>query len=217
MSLFSPLYTTSSDASDPSFTPLFRLLSDWDDYSREVAPSGRRGTRHSQMRSFVPKFDYRETEQGYELHGELPGINKENIHIDFTDNQTIIVKGKVERSYEAGTPPAGWVTGPSASGAITEGGEKPHKATVEDAGDDGEGSATQSTGQGEVAKKEEKKGPANNAKYWVSERSVGEFSRAFQFPTPVDTEGVTASLKDGILSIGVPKARKPASRRITVQ
>lgn len=214
MSFFSPFYTTSD--SDVSFTPLFRLLSDWDDYSREVAPSNRRGGRRSgHLRTFVPRFDFRETDESFELHGELPGITKDNISVDFTDSQTIVIKGKVERSYEAGTPPAGWVTGSTMRGAITEGGNG-HKATVEDVAEEGESSTAPATEKGQVStKKEEPVG--DRAKYWVSERSVGEFSRAFQFPTPINPDGVSASLKDGILNISVPKEKKPAARRINVQ
>lgn len=32
-------------------------------------------------------------------------------------------------------------------------------------------------------------------RYWVSERSVGEFHRSFAFPARVDREGVEANLK----------------------
>jgi len=214
MSFFSPFYTTSDP--DVSFTPLFRLLSDWDDYSREVAPATRHGGRRSHLRTFVPKFDFRETEDSFELHGELPGITKDNISVDFTDNQTIVVKGKVEKSYEAGTPPAGWVTGPTARGAITEGGNG-HKATVEDVAEEGESSTAAAAEKGQVSTTKKEEPAGSKSKYWVSERSVGEFSRAFQFPTPVNPDGVSASLKDGILNISIPKEKKPAARRITVQ
>ncbi|KAH7146678.1 alpha-crystallin-related protein, partial [Dactylonectria estremocensis] len=54
------------------------------------------------------------------------------------------------------------------------------------------------------------------AKYWLTERSVGEFSRRFSFPTGVDQDSISASFKDGILSIVVPKVKKHESRRIHV-
>ncbi|KAJ2903184.1 hypothetical protein MKZ38_010316 [Zalerion maritima] len=232
MSLFSPFYTAGSSprngTSDPSFTPLFRLLSDWDDYSREVTPPGRNSHRRGitpHLKPFAPKFDFRETADTYELHGELPGATKDNISVDFSDDSTIIVKGKIERTYEAGSPPAGWVEGRVASGTITEAGEngsndQSHKATVEDAGEDGEGAAAEkqvTKQQSATDKKEEKKEPSGDrSRYWVSERSIGEFSRAFQFPAPVDSDAVTASLKEGILHISVPKTTKKATRSIAV-
>lgn len=54
-------------------------------------------------------------------------------------------------------------------------------------------------------------------RYWVSERSVGTFHRTFSFPKRIDSEGVTASLKNGILDIVVPKAKAPEARKITIQ
>ena len=53
--------------------------------------------------------------------------------------------------------------------------------------------------------------------YWVSERSLGSFQRTFTFTNRVDSEGVTASLKNGILDIVVPKAKAPEAKKITIQ
>lgn len=195
---------------ETSFTPLFRFLDDFDTYSRH-GPS----QVHQRMRTFTPRFDLTETETSFELHGELPGIEKKNVFIDFTDPQTIVVKGSIERHCEAGTPPSGLVSDQSKSGSLTEAGEsspKSHHATVEDAGEGGEEKEKQVVRRG--ARKEAHK--ENGTKYWVSERSIGEFSRTFGFPTPVNQEAVSASLKDGILKIFVPKAKKPTSRRIAI-
>ncbi|EHK16865.1 uncharacterized protein TRIVIDRAFT_217094 [Trichoderma virens Gv29-8] len=202
---------------ETSFTPLFRLLEDFDTYSRQGNDnqrSSRRAIAHWQ-----PKFDVRETGEAYELHGELPGMNKQDVHIEFTDPQSIVIRGKVERTYTAGTPPAGALEDASMSGAITESGEherpkSPHQATVEDEADEG---TTAATTEGEVVKADSpKKQPADSAKYWLTERSIGEFSRSFNFPSRVNQDGVTASFKDGILNVVVPKAAKHEPRRITV-
>jgi HSP20 family molecular chaperone IbpA len=209
---------------DTSFTPLFRLLDDFDTYRNEVQGiaqngSGRKGSRTS-LRTFNPKFDVRETENTYELHGELPGIERENINIEFTEPQTIVIHGHVERSYQSGTPPAGLLEnggGAQMSGAITEGGEqhhKGHKVTVEDEADE-----QANKNKGTVAKQDNKQQGQQQGqqqpkeKFWVSERSIGEFSRTFSFPSRVDQEGVSASLKDGILNITVPKEKKQEGRR----
>lgn len=53
-------------------------------------------------------------------------------------------------------------------------------------------------------------------KYWATERSVGEFSRTFSFPARVDQDGVKANLKNGVLSVLIPKGA-PTSKRITVE
>lgn len=165
------------------------------------------------MKSFNPKFDVKELKDTYELHGELPGIEQKDIEIEFTDANTLTVKGRTERSYTSGTPPTGSIESGKPTQAITEGYENvSHRATVED-----EGAETTTTvaPTNEVAKSEEQpKEP--EAKYWVSERSVGEFSRSFSFPVRVDQDAVHASMKNGILSIVVPKAKKLESRKITI-
>ncbi|KAK8050481.1 HSP20-like chaperone [Apiospora phragmitis] len=209
----------------PNFSGLFRLIDDFDKYSSQNEGATSRLGRHS-IPTFTPKFDLKETDAAYELHGELPGIEKKNVHIEFTDPQSIVIRGKVERTHTEGNPPAGLLegSGNNMSGAITEGGEKnngearrnSHQPTVED--DPAETSS--SSGGGEkittVAKSEQQKPAAPKAKYWVSERSIGEFSRTFNFPTRVETEEVQASLNNGILALTVPKAKKHESRRITI-
>jgi HSP20 family molecular chaperone IbpA len=52
---------------------------------------------------------------------------------------------------------------------------------------------------------------------WLSERVHGSFERAFQFPTRIDAANVRAALKNGVLSIQVPKAPAPTIRQITIQ
>lgn len=54
-------------------------------------------------------------------------------------------------------------------------------------------------------------------KYWVSERSVGEFHRSFSFPARIDQDNVKASLKNGILSVVVPKMSASAGKKITIE
>jgi len=161
------------------------------------------------MKTFQPKFDVKELPQAYELHGEFPGIEQKDIDIEFTDAQTLTIRGRTERSYTSGTPPSGLVEGTKSSGAITEGGEQQnsHKATVED-----EDAANKTSTS--VASEEQQ--PQEQAKYWVSERSVGEFARSFSFPARVDQDAVKASMNNGILTILVPKVKKHESRKITI-
>jgi HSP20 family molecular chaperone IbpA len=206
---------------DPSFTSLFRLLDDFDSYSREVqGTESQEGRRRVQaLRSFHPKFDVRETENTYELHGELAGLDRENVNIEFPEPQTLVVRGRIERSYSAGTPPAGYIEAGNAqvSGAI-EAGEhnnhhQSHQATVEDDETENNNKAVTKTN----AEKEVEKPKTPAEKYWVSERSIGEFSRTFNFPTRVEQDSVTASLNNGLLTVVVPKAKKHETRRVTIQ
>lgn len=197
-------------SSDPSFTPLFRLLDEFDNYTNEVRNNnqdGLRSRRHQHLRTFNPRFDIRETETAYELHGELPGVGRENIDIEFTDPQTIVIRGHVERTYTTGTPPAGLVEGTQMSGAITEKGEG-EKAKSKPSTAEGESKG--------LTKQGDEDGTGEKYKYWVQERSTGEFARTFSFPSRVDQDAVTANLNNGILSLVVPKAKKHETRRVAI-
>ena len=52
--------------------------------------------------------------------------------------------------------------------------------------------------------------------YHRVERGHGEFSRTFQLPLPVETDHVTADLRDGVLTVICPKAAEGSARRIRV-
>lgn len=211
------LWPRSYFAEDPSssFTPLFRLLDDFDAYSRST-----QRPHQNHLKSFSPKFDIKELPESYELHGELAGIEPKDVELEFTDSQTLSIRGRSERSYESDTGPAGVVDGPAASTAITEGGDanehQAHQATVEDEGAPKDSQeVTQKEPNSAEAKAAEEK-PAEQSRYWVSERIVGDFSRSFSFPARVDQDGVRASMKNGVLSIIIPKATKAESRKITI-
>jgi HSP20 family protein len=185
------------------------MLDDFDQYSRQ---GDNTNSIHSSMKTFTPKFDVKELKDTYELHGELPGIEQKDVEIEFTDAHTLTVKGRTERHYSSGTPPAGYVEGASSQGAIEgSNGNQPHKATVEDEG--AEGTSTEVSKRNESAQHHRKE---PESKFWVSERSVGHFSRSFTFPSRVDQDHVTATMKNGLLSIVVPKQKKSEPRKITI-
>lgn len=183
-------YTT-----EPSFNALFRLLDDFDNYSRGIANNWitTTGTEASRVMRINPRFDVVETDTSYELHGELPGVSKDEISLEFTDPQTLVIRGRVERKYESGTPPS------AAAPSGEEKKEQPAKESTEVA------TRTSETAVAQPMRK-----------YWVSERSVGEFSRTFSFPVRVQQEAVKANLKDGVLTVSVPKAAKYEGYRITL-
>ncbi|KAH7137287.1 heat shock protein 30 [Dactylonectria estremocensis] len=209
-------------ADNASFTPLFRLLDDFDSYSRQG-----QSCRQARAPQWQPKFDVRETTAAYELHGELPGMNKEDVHIEFTEPQTVTIRGKTVRSYTSSTPAAP-VEDAQVTTPTTEGSEEqqrprsPHQATVEDefesiSHESGIETPTETEKTETVVEAPQStEKPADKAKYWLTERSIGEFARSFSFPTRVDQDTVSASFQDGILTIVVPKAKKHESRRITV-
>ncbi|KAK4149657.1 30 kDa heat shock protein [Chaetomidium leptoderma] len=239
-------YAPAPAPADTSFVPLFRLLEDYDNYSRQVQqgapadPSCRRQRARqprSQPSTFHPKFDVRETEHTYELHGELPGLERENVNIEFTEPQTVVIRGWVERGYGSESDNGNSNNVISDDSASTEKSaietekqtrRNSHQATVEDDPEDTPASTPAASPKMEdavlasmldpqlVAQMQMQTQAENKPKYRRWERSVGEFSRTFTFSARVDQDAVTASLSNGILSITVPKAQKPVARRIEI-
>jgi HSP20 family protein len=52
--------------------------------------------------------------------------------------------------------------------------------------------------------------------YHRVERGHGRFSRAFALPEPIEIDAVSADLKDGVLTVRIPKAPNRGARRINV-
>ncbi|KAI7975301.1 hypothetical protein EIK77_007430 [Talaromyces pinophilus] len=175
--------------------------------------------------TFAPRFDLKETAEAYQLDGEVPGIEKEALQLEFLDENTLQIKGRTERNSSSGNPSSDaedvTMTGAGAEPEVT------NNTTVDSASTQtpAETSATEGAETTKaVAQTAETSSPVTtentgNGRYWVTERSVGEFSRTFSFPVPIDQEAVKASLKNGVLSITVPKkvVEEPAARRITIE
>ena len=54
--------------------------------------------------------------------------------------------------------------------------------------------------------------PENAARYHQVERGHGSFERAFRFADPVDQEQISADLRDGVLTVTMPKTASPPRR-----
>ena len=52
--------------------------------------------------------------------------------------------------------------------------------------------------------------------YYAMERSYGSFARSFSLPESVDGEHVTAELKDGVLTLHVPKRAESQPKKIAI-
>lgn len=206
------------------FAPFFRLLDVTDPFLQP----------RPQHRSFVPRFDVREVGSAYELHGELPGIEQSDIDIEFVDANTLVIRGKSEHHTTRTNEETKAVDEQAshepivADNASEKSSPSYHKATVEDdyvdAGAPTEGTeslATTNTINSNASQTADTQAVTTKTdepsyKYWVSERSAGTFERRFSFPGRVDQEAVKASLKNGILSVIVPKAVR-AEKKITIE
>ncbi|KAN0092131.1 HSP20-like chaperone [Hyaloscypha variabilis] len=204
MPFFRPAYLTP----EASF---FQLLSELDQpQQKQCAP------RHHRPQTFTPRFDVTEVENAYELYGELPGLEQSDVTIEFSDAQTLVIKGKTERQspkVEAAQPEATNDTTDSSS-------EKSHNPTVEDEYDEADTPlatpATTATVTAEEKQEQPAEAQAPKPKYWVAERRVGSFARSFSFSQRIEHEAVQASLKNGILRVVVPKSQKTGKIAVNV-
>ncbi|KAJ5961069.1 HSP20-like chaperone [Penicillium vulpinum] len=194
--------------SQSGFAPLFQFLSDYETPHQFKSPQCSKSRQCSKLQarsSFAPAFDVRELTNAYHLDGELPGVDQSNIEIEFTDPHTLVIKGHTDRKYNndtnsddasssRSTSPAGW-----------------HKPTVED--EDAE-STTSSADTVDTAASH----PIENDEphFWAKERSIGDFQRTFSFTARVDQDSVSASLKNGVLSVIVPKEATPTPKKIRI-
>jgi HSP20 family protein len=205
-----PLFPQAYLAPEADF---FQLLSELDHPQRKAAC----GPRHARHQTFTPKFDVTETAESYDLYGELPGIDQNDICIEFSDAQTILVKGKTERpSTTASTSTAH--TEPEFSKNSEPSSEISHNPTVEEEYDEADAPlatpATTVTATNDAAPQQPEQVQTPKPKYWVAERKVGEFARSFSFSQRIEQDFVTATLKNGILHVVVPKSQKP--KRVAV-
>ena len=182
------------------FAPFFRLLDATDPFIQS----------QTSTRSFVPKFDVRELGSAYELQGELPGIKQEDIDIEFVDANTLVIRGKAERQSTQNSEDSAIVEQPAtAQPAVPANGTEKsfQKATVEDdyvdagvsheASEDSSSTTSAQATPAQTAPATTAKIAEPSYKYWVSERSIGQFERRFSFPGKVDVEAVKASLREG--------------------
>jgi HSP20 family molecular chaperone IbpA len=205
---------------------------------------------------FTPRFDVRETDAAYELFGDLPGVAKGDISIEFSDPQTLVVRGHVERLRSSPVPAAASTTANGSPSGNDDGAEehddavmiadhrsetssqRSFQATVEEdkeedqdnkerggatatnpaADDQSKTAATTNTTSTTAAEKQQQpqRHQPTAHRYWITERPTGSFARTFAFPERLDIDRVTASLRDGVLALVAPKAKRYEARRITL-
>lgn len=105
-------------------------------------------------RSWAPAVDVCETAEAFVITAELPGVSRDQVHIELHDNQ------------------------------LTLHGRRDARVACE--------------------------------QYHQVERGHGEFARTFALPALADPDGVTADLRDGVLTVTVRKRPDAGPRRVTV-
>ncbi|CAG9988123.1 unnamed protein product [Clonostachys byssicola] len=194
------LFPRSFHLAEPRYGAFSRFLDDIAHYSHGPGSGGL--SEHKAINPFQPTFDVSEMEDGYELHGELPGLDKNDIKIEFVEPQTLIIHGQVQRSYTMGEPPADVAESMSLGSGGSE--TSSHKGKKEGQIDKAKGSSLAGKRKATVS---------TEPKFWVAERSVGQFS---PFPIIIKQDGVIASLDKGILYIKIPKCEKTQGYQIMI-
>ena len=130
-------------------------------------------------------------------------------------SQNTACQNKIERTTTTAPASTSAHTEPESSKDAETSSEKSHNATVEDEYDEADTPlatpATTATATNDAAPQVQ---APRQAKYWVAERKVGEFARSFAFSQRVEQDFVTATLKNGILHLVVPKSQK--SRKVAI-
>jgi HSP20 family protein len=207
---------------------LYQILSSLEEPTAKSAACQprRRQPQPQPQPTFTPKFDVVEVATAYELYGELPGVEQADVEIEFTDAQTIVIKGKSERVIAASEEVKEKdVDIASSSASSSASSEKSYAATVEDDYDEADApiatpSTTTTATATATATAETAAAPAPTTApqptYWVTERRVGTFARSFSFAQRIEHDGVQASLKNGILRVVVPKSTKTGKVVVSV-
>lgn len=130
--------------------PFFRLIDNF--FGNEPVGNG----EEIANRTWTPPVDIQETEEGFRLIAELPGLTKDDIQITLENN---VLRLTGERKLEK-----------------------------------------------DVRKES----------FQRIERVYGSFARSFSLPHQVDSERVTASFENGVLTLNVPKAEQAKPRKIAI-
>ena len=65
-------------------------------------------------------------------------------------------------------------------------------------------------------KKEEKSDKKDETKWLIRERTVSSFKRSFTLPDDVDSEKLTANVKDGVLTVSMPRKALAQPKHIAI-
>ncbi len=191
-------------ARDHEFSPVFRFLDEIDRHFPH---------RHRFVHTYIPRFDLQEIKDSYVLYGELPGALQKDLTIIATDNHTLEISGHVERLQDDDTV--------QKTEDDRDKSEVPPEHDTEAQFVEVHHEATESTGSKAAVKGEKSeegsKMSALQPKWLLSERLVGQFHRSFSFAKPIESTGVTAIMKNGILKVVVPKGPAPKETKVPVR
>jgi HSP20 family protein len=108
------------------------------------------------MRAFMPNADIFETEDALTVVLEMPGVDRDNIHISVEDG-VLTVEGKIDFGKYEGLQPV------------------------------------------------------------YSEYNIGPYRRSFRISSRIDQDKINAEMRDGVVTLVLPKAEEAEPRRIEIR
>ncbi|KAL7273348.1 hypothetical protein RUND412_003800 [Rhizina undulata] len=163
---------------------------------------------------FSPKFDVIEDSSSYRLYGEIPGVEKSQVTLEFVSPRNLLIYGNCSRT--------------ATHDVVSEPAEKPPQPAVqrsrrgsvivEEAVDEADVPFIEKHIKEEAAlKKQREKEEEEKVKWWALERNIGDFRASFEFPEEIVPDKTTAKLEHGILKVRVPKQVPMEGRKIGIQ
>jgi len=141
---------------------------------------------------FSPKINLSEDEKNYYIHADLPGMKKDQIKMELSDDDRILtISGERETIYDN---------------------------SKKNANENKEAEEAKKPKESKENKKEENKETKenNNKKYTRIECSYGKFERSFTIPENADINNIQAKMENGVLEVTINKIEppKPEPKRI---
>ncbi|HYY17540.1 MAG TPA: Hsp20/alpha crystallin family protein [Streptosporangiaceae bacterium] len=138
---------------------------------------------------WVPLGDISETDDAYVVRVDLPGVSRDQIDIQLQDRE-LIISGEIPDQQGQGQ-------GQEGQGQRGQG-----------QGQQGQGQGQQGQGQGQQSQSQQQDG---NERRHRTQRPTGQFEFRAVLPGDVNPDRVTAQLRDGVLTVNIPKseAAKP--------
>jgi HSP20 family molecular chaperone IbpA len=183
------------------------------------------------------KLDIHENDREYVVSCDLPGVKKEDVKIDLSDDGLLTIKAERSNEKNFSTPRSSSVSSSSSTpSSSTTGGENKSSASSGDGDGDKDKDKNKDkdkdkdkdkSGDGDKGENksltttDENKSMTDASKdknvYRHIERSYGLVQRSIRLPRNIDRNGISAKQEHGVLTITIPKsANQSSSKSITI-
>jgi len=136
---------------------------------------------------FSPRINLSEDENNYYIHADLPGMSKDQVKMEITDDRTFTISGERESIIDS------------------------------DKNNDKKNNKEEGQKENKEEGQEEAKKDKNEKKFHMVECRYGKFERSFSIPEDADLDNVQAKMENGVLEVSFKKMEPPKNHRHTIQ